>query len=379
LELEMTGEVNSMSLAETLDQLTRPGDLAEKLEDNSVRCLACAHSCLIREGKRGICKIRFNREGELQVPWGYVSSIQVDPIEKKPFYHFLAGSEALTFGMLGCNLQCDYCQNWLTSQALREKGTDKLSGMIRRLSSEEIVGYGIQYGAEVVASSYNEPLITSEWAREIFTKAGQAGLKQVYVSNGFATPDVLDYLKPALQGFKVDLKTMQEDHYRDLGGRLQPVLDSIQYAHGLGMWVEIVTLLVPDFNDSSQELVDIARFILSVSPNIPWHISAFRPDYKMMDKPRTSPAQLRKAVEIGFQEGLNYVYAGNMPGSVGEYENTLCHHCRSRLIQRQGYLILSYQITPQGTCPDCGTRIPGHWTENPERLNRSGRGFPQMI
>lgn len=375
----MTGEVNSMSLAETLDQLTRPGDLVEKLEDNSVRCLACAHSCLIREGKRGICKIRFNREGELQVPWGYVSSIQVDPIEKKPFYHFLAGSEALTFGMLGCNLQCDYCQNWLTSQALREKGTDKLSGMIRRLSSEEIVGYGIQYGAEVVASSYNEPLITSEWAREIFTKAGQAGLKQVYISNGFATPDVLDYLKPALQGFKVDLKTMQEDHYRDLGGRLQPVLDSIQYAYGLGMWVEIVTLLVPGFNDSSQELVDIARFIQSVSPNIPWHISAFRPDYKMMDKPRTSTVQLRKAVEIGFQEGLNYVYAGNIPGGVGEYENTLCHHCRSRLIHRQGYLILSYQITPQGTCPDCGTRIPGRWTENPEHLNRSGRGFPQMI
>ena len=368
-----------MSLAETLDQLTRPGDLVEKLEDNSVRCLACAHSCLIREGKRGICKIRFNRVGELQVPWGYVSSIQVDPIEKKPFYHFLAGSEALTFGMLGCNLQCDYCQNWLTSQALREKGTDKLSGMIRRLSSEEIVGYGIQYGAEVVASSYNEPLITSEWAREIFTKAGQAGLKQVYISNGFATPDVLDYLKPTLQGFKVDLKTMQEDHYRDLGGRLQPVLDSIQYAYALGMWVEIVTLLVPGFNDSSQELVDIARFIQSVSPNIPWHISAFRPDYKMMDKPRTSSSQLRKAVEIGFQEGLNYVYAGNIPGGVGEYENTLCHHCRSRLIQRQGYLILNYRITPLGTCPDCGTKIPGRWTENPERLNRSGMGFPQMI
>ena len=368
-----------MSLSETLDQLTQPGDLVDNLEDRSVRCLACAHSCLIREGKRGICKIRFNREGELQVPWGYVTSIQVDPIEKKPFYHFLAGSDALTFGMLGCNLRCDYCQNWLTSQALREKGTDKLSGMIRRLSSEEIVDYGVQYGAEVVASSYNEPLITSEWAREIFTKAGQAGLKQVYVSNGFATPDVLDYLKPALLGFKVDLKTMQEDHYRDLGGQLHPVLDSIQYAHDLGMWVEIVTLLVPGFNDSSQELIDIARFIKSVSPNIPWHVSAFRPDYKMMDKPRTSTVQLRKAVEIGFQEGLNYVYAGNMPGNVGEYENTLCHHCRSRLIERRGYIILSYQITPQGTCPDCGTRIPGLWTENPEWLQKSGRGFPRMI
>lgn len=368
-----------MSLVEELDRLTRPGDLGEKVDDNSVRCLACAHTCLIRDGKRGVCKIRFNREGKLQVPWGYVSSIQVDPIEKKPFYHFLAGSDALTFGMLGCNLRCDYCQNWLTSQALREKGTEHLSGIIRRLSSDEIVDFGLQYGAEVVASSYNEPLISSEWARDIFIKAGQAGLKQVYVSNGFATPDVLDYLKPVLQGFKVDLKTMQEDHYRDLGGRLQPVLDSIQYAHQLGLWVEIVTLIVPGFNDSPGELLETAGFIRSVSPNIPWHVSAFRPDYKMTDKPRTSVAQLLTAVDIGKKQGLNYIYAGNMPGSVGEYENTICHNCESILIDRRGYLIRKYRITAEGTCPDCETRIPGVWTEHPEKINTADPGFPRMI
>lgn len=368
-----------MRLIEELDRLTRPGDLGEKVDDSSVRCLACGHTCLIRDGKRGVCKIRFNREGKLQVPWGYVSSIQVDPIEKKPFYHFLAGSDALTFGMLGCNLRCDYCQNWLTSQALREKGTEHLSGIIRRLSSDEIVDFGLQYGAEVVASSYNEPLISSEWARDIFIKAGKAGLKQVYVSNGFATPDVLDYLKPVLQGFKVDLKTMQEDHYRDLGGRLQPVLDSIQYAHKLGLWVEIVTLIVPGFNDSPGELLEIAGFIRSVSPNIPWHVSAFRPDYKMTDKPRTSVAQLLTAVDIGKKQGLNYIYAGNMPGSVGEYENTICHNCESILIDRQGYLIRKYRITAEGTCPDCETRIPGVWTEHPERINTAEPGFPRMI
>lgn len=368
-----------MRLIEELDRLTRPGDLGEKVDDSSVRCLACAHTCLIQDGKRGVCKIRFNREGKLQVPWGYVSSIQVDPIEKKPFYHFLAGSDALTFGMLGCNLRCDYCQNWLTSQALREKGTEHLSGIIRRLSSDEIVDFGLQYGAEVVASSYNEPLISSEWARDIFIKAGKAGLKQVYVSNGFATPDVLDYLKPVLQGYKVDLKTMQEDHYRDLGGRLQPVLDSIQYAHKLGLWVEIVTLIVPGFNDSPGELLEIAGFIRSVSHNIPWHVSAFRPDYKMTDKPRTSVAQLLTAVDIGKKQGLNYIYAGNMPGSVGEYENTICHNCESILIDRQGYLIRKYRITAEGTCPDCETRIPGVWTEHPERINTAEPGFPRMI
>ncbi len=229
-----------MGLVEELDRLTRPGDLVEKMDDSSVRCLACAHTHLIREEQRGVCKIRFNREGKLQVPWGYASSIQIDPIEKKPSYHFLAGSDALTFGMLGNNLHCDYCQNWLTSQALREKDIEWLSGIIRRISSDEIVEYGIQYGADVVVSSYNELLISSEWARDIFIKAGQAGLIQVYVSNGFATQDVLDYLKPVLQGLKVDLKTMQEYHYRDLGGRLQPVLDSIKYSYQLGLWVDIL-------------------------------------------------------------------------------------------------------------------------------------------
>ncbi len=368
-----------MSLVEELDRLTVPGDLGENLDDKSVRCQACAHTCLIREGQRGVCNIRFNRDGELRVPWGYVTSLQVDPIEKKPFYHFLAGSDALTFGMLGCNMHCGYCQNWLTSQALREKGTDRLASIIRELSSDEIIEHGIHSGAEVVASSYNEPLITSEWAKEIFLKAEQAGLKQVYISNGFATKTVLDYLKPVLNGFKVDLKTMQEDHYRDLGGRLNPVLESIQYAHQLGLWVEIVTLIVPGFNDSTSELLEIAGFIQSVSPNIPWHVTAFRPDYKMTDQPRTSAAQLLNAVEIGKKQGLNYIYAGNMPGGVGEFENTACHNCHALLIKRQGYLIKEYRITSEGRCPDCDTVIPGVWTEHPEQINTTGFSFPRMI
>ncbi len=198
-----------MSLESVLDQMVIAGELVETFDDESVRCLACAHRCKIKPGQRGICKIRYNHAGRLMVPWGYVSSLQTDPIEKKPFYHFLAGTNALTFGMLGCNLKCDYCQNWLTSQALREQGTDHLADYLRPITPEALVEYGVQSGAEVVASSYNEPLITSEWARDIFELAGKAGLRQVYISNGFATKEVLDFLQPNLQGFKVDLKTMQ--------------------------------------------------------------------------------------------------------------------------------------------------------------------------
>jgi pyruvate formate lyase activating enzyme len=350
-----------MKLQDQLDQYTHPAELVEQLENDSLRCLACAHTCRLKPGQRGICKIRFNQDGKLQAPWGYVSSLQVDPIEKKPFYHFLPGSDALTFGMLGCNLQCDYCQNWLTSQALREEGTDHLTGYLKILLPEEVVAYGTRLGAKVVASSYNEPLITSEWAKTIFSQSNQAGLKNVYVSNGFATREALDYLKPVLQGFKVDLKTMQPDHYRQLGGGLEPVLDSIAYAWELGLWVEIVTLLVPGFNDSKEELNDMASFIHSISPGIPWHVTAFRPEYKMRDKPRTAIRQIMEAVEIGYQTGLQYVYGGNMPGSLGKYEHTSCHNCQTILIKRWGFSIQQYRITPHGKCPECGENIPGYW------------------
>ena len=368
-----------MGLQEELDRLTIAEGLTEQLPDGSVRCLACAHRCTIKPGRRGICMIRFNDGGQLRVPWGYVSSLQVDPIEKKPFYHFLAGSKALTFGMLGCNLKCAYCQNWLTSQALRESGTDSLIEYLRQITPEEIISYGKASGAEVAASSYNEPLISSEWACDIFHKAVQAGLKCVYISNGYATEEVLDYLNPVLSGFKVDLKTMQEDHYRELGARLQPVLDSIRYAYKLGLWVEIVTLLVPGFNDSREELEQMADFILSVSPDIPWHISAFRPEYKMTDRSRTSPTQVLAAVELGYQKGLRYVYGGNLPGSMGEYENTNCHHCRKPLIKRTGYLIREYRITDTGTCPDCGTTIPGVWTSDPSGIKSSRTGLHKFL
>ena len=368
-----------MSLADYLDQLTAPGELVEELDGKRVKCTACAHNCRIGEGNRGVCKVRYNQGGTLRVPAGYVSSLQVDPIEKKPFYHFMAGSNALTFGMLGCNFHCGFCQNWLTSQALREDESEMLSRHIREMASDEIVQVGVKNQAKVVASSYNEPLITSEWAHEIFSKGKNAGLRPVYVSNGFATPQVLEYMHPVLEGFKVDLKTMQDQRYRELGGSLQPVLDSIQLGFDLGFWIEIVTLVVPGFNDTESELKEMAGFIKSISPEIPWHVTAFRPDYKMTDKPRTTAASLRQAVEIGQQEGLLYVYGGNMPGSLGEFEHTRCHQCQELLIRRTGFSVQEYRITADGTCPDCGARIPGVWTDKPEEINRGRMHYPRII
>lgn len=367
------------NVADLLDKLTVEGELYEKLDDNAVRCYACAHRCLIRDGRRGICQVRFNKDGKLMVPWGYVAGMQADPIEKKPFFHLLPGEDALTFGMLGCDFHCDYCQNWLSSQVLRDPAADESAEYIHRISPEQMVLAAQRTGAKVIASSYNEPLITSEWAVAIFRLAQQAGLKCAFVSNGNATPQVLEYLRPYLSAYKIDLKTMQDKHYRQLGGVLQNVLDSIRRAQDLGLWVEVVTLVVPGFNDSNEELMETARFIASVSPDIPWHVTGFHPDYKMTDPLPTSVNTLIRAAEIGEESGLKHVYAGNIPGRTKDYENTYCPHCKAPLIQRTGYTLRSYSLTAQGTCPKCGTPVAGVWTDKPEEVQLGGWGMPRRI
>jgi pyruvate formate lyase activating enzyme len=354
------------TLADQLDRLTAPAEtLAESLPNGAVRCLACGHRCLIKPGRRGICQVRYNDNGVLKAPWGYVAALNVDPIEKKPFFHVLPGEDVLTFGMLGCDFHCGYCQNFFTSQAMRDPNCADAGSLARRVTPEQLVTTAQRNGAKLVASSYNEPLITSEWAVSVFEQANRAGLKCMYVSNGNATPEVLAYLRPHLAGYKVDLKTMQDKQYRKLGGVLQHVLDTIQRAHDLGLWVEVVTLLIPGFNDSPEELWDAARFITSVSPDIPWHVTAFHPDYKMTDPPPTSAQGLRQAAEIGQEAGLHFVYAGNLSGRVGSLEDTICPHCGERLIQRRGFTVLDYRITAQGTCPKCAAPIPGIWPVQP--------------
>ena len=368
------------TVADILDELTvESADLAETLEDNAVRCYACAHRCLIRDGRRGICQVRFNQGGKLRVPWGYVAGLQADPIEKKPFFHVLPGSDALTFGMLGCDFHCANCQNWVSSQMLRDPAASESIGYIRRVSPEQVVLAAQRSGASVIASSYNEPLITSEWAVSIFKLAVQAGIKCVYVSNGNATPEVLKYLRPYLTGYKIDLKTMRDKQYRQLGGVLKNVMETIRMAHELGLWVEVVTLVIPGFNDSTDELMDAGRFITSVSPDIPWHVTAFHPDYKLTDPPSTPVKTLQRAAEIGQEAGVKHMYAGNLPGRLQEYENTYCPKCRTLLVERTGYIIYKYQLTGAGACPKCGTKIAGVWTDKPETVRLGGWGIPRRI
>ncbi len=357
--------MQTMTLAEVLDTLTVEGELYEKLEKNKVRCYACGHRCLIFEGQRGICKVRYNDGGTLRVPHGYVGALQCDPTEKKPFFHVYPGSSTLTFGMLGCDFHCGYCLNWITSQALR----DPAAGTpVQVVTPEDLVALGKQMGARLVGSSYNEPLITAEWAVDVFKAAQREGLQCVYISNGNATREVLEYLKPYIVAYKVDLKAMSDKTYRQLGGKLDNVLNTIGLLHEMGFWVEIVTLIVPGLNDSDEEVKRAAEFLASISKDIPWHVTAFHKDYKMTDPDNTGPQHLIRAAEIGQAAGLRYVYAGNLPGMVGDLENTRCPNCHALLIERYGYTILDYRLTPEGSCPDCRTVIPGIWPKSKDEV-----------
>ncbi|MEP6644631.1 MAG: AmmeMemoRadiSam system radical SAM enzyme [Acidobacteriaceae bacterium] len=332
--------------------------LYEKLDRSRVRCFACGHRCPISAGQAGVCKVRFNRDGTLYAPWGYVGAVQCDPVEKKPFFHAYPGALAYSFGMLGCDLHCGYCQNWVTSQALRDP--EALSNPLRA-TPETLVKDAVRQGAKILVSTYNEPLITSEWAVAVFKEAKNAGLITGFVSNGNATPEVLKYLRPWIDLYKVDLKSFSDRHYHELGGRIQPILETIRELYASGIWLEIVTLLIPGFNDSAEELQGLAEFLAGISPDIPWHVTAFHKDYKMPDPENTTAGDLLRAAAIGKNAGLRYVYAGNLPGRVANLENTYCASCGSLLVQRYGYFIQKYLLTTSGRCPSCESAIPGRW------------------
>jgi pyruvate formate lyase activating enzyme len=356
------------SLKDMLHQYVVPAAeaLIEREADGAVRCFACGHRCLVKPGRDGVCRVRFNDNGVLKVPHGYVGVLACDPIEKKPFFHCLPGSDALTFGMLGCDFHCGYCQNWVTSQMLRDP---KSAAPPRLTHPKQLVDLAIQHGAPVIASSYNEPLITSEWAVDVFTEARARGLKCAFISNGNGTPQVLDFLKPHVDAYKVDLKTFNPKHYRQLGGVLENVVETIRNLKQRNFWVEIVTLVVPGFSDDPDELKRMADFLASIDPLMPWHITAFHPDYKMTEGYRNTTAEdLMRIVEYAQQAGLRYIYPGNLPGQVGEWENTRCHQCNATLIRRYGFLVQEIRVTAEGKCPQCSTQIPGIWGK------RSGHG-----
>jgi len=367
---------NKSSLQEFLAEFTADSapELVRRQEDGRLECLACGHRCRISEGNQGVCRVRFVEGGSLRRPRGYVAGAACDPVEKKPFFHALPGRDALTFGMLGCDLHCSYCQNWITSQSLRD---DLALSRPEPILPDQLVRAALNSGARLVISSYNEPLITADWAVEIFRGARQAGLTTGFVSNGNATPEVLEYLRPAVDLFKVDLKSFCDKAYRQLGCKLQTVLDTIRLLGDLDYWVEIVTLVVPGLNDSPDELRQLADFIADTNPGIPWHVTAFHPDYKMTDRERTPVETLLKAFDIGKAAGLQYVYVGNIPGMGGSRESTFCHACGKLLISRSGFLVRENHMRG-ACCSGCGERIPGVWEEEPPP-STAVRGFPRPV
>lgn len=347
----------TLTLRDLLSQHTREGDLYEKMPNNWVRCFACGHKCKIAPDHDGICRVRYNRDGVLYVPHGYAAGVALDPIEKKPFFHALPGANALSFGMLGCDYHCAYCQNWFTSQAIRDP---EATATPEFTTPEQIVGLAIEHKAPVITSTYNEPLITSEWAVDIFKLARKYNIKCSYVSNGNGTPQVLEYIRPYVDLYKIDLKSFRQKNYQQLGGKLDNVLQTIRTIKGFGIWLEIVTLTIPGFNDSDEELGDIAGFLASVSPDIPWHVTAFHQDYKMTTPDDTPVETLLRAAEIGRRAGLHYVYAGNIPGAVDRHEDTYCPSCSELLIERSGFRVRKNRLN-NGACPKCAAPIPGVW------------------
>ncbi len=330
----------------------RPG------KNNEVVCELCNHHCRIQEGKRGICGVRENKNGVLySLVYGRLIAENIDPIEKKPLFNFLPGSRAFSISTVGCNFHCLHCQNYNISQYPHaHKG--EIAGTER--TAESVVEDAIRSGCASVCYTYVEPTIFYEFAYDCSMLAHERGLKNVFVSNGYMTPDVTRHLAPVLDGINIDVKAFTDDFYKKVcKARLQPVLDNVKLMHELGVWVEVTTLIIPGLNDSEEELRDIARFIHSVSPTIPWHVTAFHPTYKMMDRRPTPIAALRKAREIGQEEGLYYVYEGNIPGQGGE--NTFCPGCGAELISRFGFSISENDLT-DGRCSKCGQPIDGVWS-----------------
>ena len=346
--------------AAPLGSRTRPAGLS-RAEGKKVRCLACGHRCLLSEGGEGICRVRFVRDGVLRAPWGYVASLALDPVEKKPFFHFLPGSLALSFGMYGCDLRCPFCQNWEISQL--EPGGEALpsgSPRPRDISPGEIAEEGLRTGAAAVVSTYNEPLVTAEWASDVFRAARERGLSTAIVSNGHGTPEVVAHLSPVVDAVKIDLKGMRDETYRALGGRLGAVLETLAAVHRSGAWLEVVTLVVPGLNDTDEELRAAARFLASLSPDVPWHVTAFHPDYRMTERARTPTGSLERACRIGQEEGLRFVYAGNVAARTAS-ESTRCPGCGEVVVERHGFRVVRMGLDGKGRCPRCGLLLPGRW------------------
>jgi pyruvate formate lyase activating enzyme len=328
--------------------------LYEKLENKLVHCHLCNHHCKIAKDKFGFCGVRQNIDGVLYSHvYGRPCTLHIDPIEKKPLYHFFPGSSAFSLATIGCNFHCGFCQNWEISQSSIRDGSDLGS---EEVSAQEIVKVAIKNNCKSISYTYTEPTIFFEYAFDTARLAKEKGLYNNFVTNGYMTGECLEMIKPYLDAANVDLKFFKESSYKNIcKASLKPVLDSIRLMHDLGIWVEVTTLVVPVENDSEEELRGIAEFIAGVDKNIPWHVSRFHPNYKFTDHTATPEATLKKAQEIGYKAGLNYIYVGNV---VGFGNDTRCHNCKKLLVKREVFSVLEYNIK-ENKCPYCNTIIPG--------------------
>jgi len=325
-------------------------------EEGAVRCSLCYQQCRIRPDKRGLCAVRENQNGKLMtLVYGNLIAANRDPIEKKPFFHFLPGSLAYSIATVGCNFTCLHCQNADISQLPRETG--QIPGQF--VPPEEVVALAKAEGCQSIAYTYSEPTIFFEYAFDVAGMARKSDLRNVFVSNGYIGEEAAQKIIPVLDGINIDLKGDDQFYRKVCGAKLEPVQNNIEKFWKNGVWVEVTTLIIPSYNDSEQTLMDIAEFLAGVSPDMPWHVSAFDPRYKMLDVPSTGIESLRLALKIGRKAGVKYVYAGNIPG---ESENTLCSNCGEVLIQRQGYRILKNSLI-KGHCSKCGTALPGVWSQ----------------
>ncbi len=327
--------------------------LAEPAGEGKVLCRLCAHRCLVADTKYGVCGVRQNRDGKLVTHvYGEVIAAHVDPIEKKPLFHFLPGSLSFSLATIGCNFRCGFCQNWQISQSSTRKGG--LGG--QDLSPEQAVEAAASEGCRSISYTYTEPTIFFEYANDIARLAKSRGLRNVFVTNGYMTPEALEAAQGWLDAANVDLKSFRDDTYRQVcGGHLQPVLDSISLMKRLGIWVEVTTLIVPGLNDGDQELASIARFLAALDRDLPWHISRFHPDYQYSETPATPIATLDRALALGKEAGLRYIYVGNVMGGA---EDTLCPNCGRLLIRRRGFSVTANKVEA-GHCPDCRSPIAG--------------------
>lgn len=329
----------------------------EKFDEKKVRCFLCAHHCVIKDGKRGICHVRKNIEGTLYtLVYGRVVSMNIDPIEKKPLFHFQTGSTSFSIATVGCNFHCEHCQNSEISQYPKVHEGEIIG---QHVTPEAIVEAARRKGCKSISYTYTEPTIFFEFAYDCAKLAHDKGIKNVFVSNGYTTPEATKLIAPYLDGNNIDLKGNDDFYKKICGARVEPVKETIRLMKQLGVWVEVTTLIIPDYNDSEEDMREIAEFIKSVDPFVPWHVTQFYPTYKLTDKPRTPVKTLQRAREIGFETGLKYVYEGNVPGEGGE--NTYCHQCKKLLIKRFGFSIIENRMK-NGRCTECGAEIKGVWS-----------------